>query len=236
MLPPDPIELKVKEFLLKGEKTEAIKFFKEKAGVNFQEAKSFVENIEKDNAARPLHSNKIPNEVTVEQIEDKSINHNHQGLSNFIELNKDRLPKDKIYELNERIASLSNDRASRLKSMALKNPTTTLILSILLGQFGVDRFILKDYIFGAIKFLIFSSMAIMLRWTRDIGLDPLWDPVYSSGVQPPAIFVQIYEIGNHYNLGQLFLIGMAIFSVYDIATAMSRTKKFNYKIVIKELL
>lgn len=235
MLPQDPIELKVRELLVKGEKTEAIKFFIEKAGVSFQEAKSFVESIEKGEDVPISQQNDFVKEVRVEYQENKSAKQN-QMIANFIELNKEKLPTDKIHELNERLNAFGGTQYSRIRNITLKNPTATLILSIFLGAFGADRFILNDYVFGSIKFIVFSLMAIMLRWTLEIGLDPLYDPEYSSGPEPPAIFVTIYDIGNHYNLGQYLFFGMLIFLIHDIATAISRTRKFNYKTVIKQLI
>lgn len=235
MLPQDPIELKVKELLSKGEKTEAIKFFKENSGLSFQESKSFIESIERSENAATAQQNNFAKEVRVEYQENRSAKQN-QVIANFIELNKEKLPTDKIHELNERLNALEGTQYGRIRNITLKNPTTTLILSIFFGAFGADRFILNDYIFGSLKFIVFSLMAIMLRWTLEIGLDPLYDPEYSSGSEPPAIFVTIYDIGNHYNLGQYFFFGMIIFLIHDIATAISRTRKSNYKTVIKQLI
>ena len=49
----------------------------------------------------------------------------------------------------------------------LKSPTTVLILSIFLGQFGVDRFVLGKVVSGICK-LIFGWLSLGIWWVVDV--------------------------------------------------------------------
>ena len=68
----------------------------------------------------------------------------------------------------EQVNRLSDDQANMLLSLNLKNPTTILIFSIFLGEFGVDRFMLGDTGLGVGKLLTFGGCLVW--WLIDLFL------------------------------------------------------------------
>ena len=66
------------------------------------------------------------------------------------------------------LSRLPDDAVNMLMSMQLKNPTTILLISIFLGEFGVDRFMLGDTGMGVGKLLTLGGCLVW--WLIDLFL------------------------------------------------------------------
>lgn len=75
--------------------------------------------------------------------------------------NQKHFPTEKIVYLREKLYSLSENRFSLLSTLELKEPTTLLLVSIFVGSFGIDRFMLGDTGMGILKFLTFGCCGIL---------------------------------------------------------------------------
>lgn len=64
--------------------------------------------------------------------------------------------------IKEKLASLPEGKDVQVASTSFKNPTTMLIVSIFLGSYGVDRFMLGDTGLGVAKLLTCGGCGI---WT-----------------------------------------------------------------------
>jgi TM2 domain-containing membrane protein YozV len=64
--------------------------------------------------------------------------------------------------IRERLLSLDDSKWAMLFSIQLKDPTTSLIVSILAGGFGIDRFMIGDTGLGVGKLLTCGGFGI---WT-----------------------------------------------------------------------
>lgn len=66
---------------------------------------------------------------------------------------------------------LPDDAIFSLEAVKIKNPTTSLILSLFLGVFGVDRFYIGDIGMGVLKLLTAGCLGIMtiIDWFRIMG-------------------------------------------------------------------
>jgi len=64
--------------------------------------------------------------------------------------------------IRERLLSLDDSKWMMISTLQLKDPTTSLIISILVGHFGVDRFFIGDTGLGIVKLLTCGGLGI---WT-----------------------------------------------------------------------
>ena len=62
------------------------------------------------------------------------------------------------------LASLSEEQWNSVEYITFKDPTLMLVLSVLVGEFGVDRFVLGDVKNGAIKLLLTVFCLVGLIW------------------------------------------------------------------------
>ena len=76
-----------------------------------------------------------------------------QKVEMYIMSNREYFPEDKILFLRDKLKNIDDDKFMMISSLDLTSPTTTLILSILLGSIGVDRFMLGDTGMGVLKLL-----------------------------------------------------------------------------------
>ena len=76
-----------------------------------------------------------------------------QKIDMFIMTNQKYFPADKIVFLKDRLKTIDDDKFTLVSSVELKDPTTFLLLSLFLGGFGVDRFVLGDTGMGVLKLL-----------------------------------------------------------------------------------
>ena len=74
-------------------------------------------------------------------------------LDMYIMMNSKYFPQDKIQFIREKLESMDDDRFMMMSAMELKDPTTMLIISIFLGTYGIDRFMLGDTGMGILKLL-----------------------------------------------------------------------------------
>lgn len=89
-----------------------------------------------------------------------------EKLDNYIISNQKFFPQDKIIYLREKMSNVSNAELDNLIAIDLKDPSTFLLLSIFVGVFGIDRFLLGDVGFGLIKLLTFGGFGVLtvLDW------------------------------------------------------------------------
>ena len=74
-------------------------------------------------------------------------------LDMFIMTNQKYLPAEKIVFVKEKLKNIEEDRFALVSSVEFKDPTTILLVSIFLGSWGIDRFMLGDTGMGVLKLL-----------------------------------------------------------------------------------
>lgn len=67
---------------------------------------------------------------------------------------KEQIPSEQILVFKDAISKADDRAYDSLMTVPLKNPTTTLLLSIFLGGLGVDRFFVGDVGLGVAKLLL----------------------------------------------------------------------------------
>ena len=73
----------------------------------------------------------------------------------FLSANTANFPSEQLPSLRQRLSQLDDSQANQVIAAAnVKNPTTALILSIVLGTLGVDRFYIGHIGLGVAKLLL----------------------------------------------------------------------------------
>ncbi len=99
----------------------------------------------------------------------------------FIMSNQKYLPAEKIVFLKQKLLEADETKFSLATSIEFKDPTTILIVSVLLGTLGIDRFLIGDIGMGILKLLTAGLCGILaiVDWftiqkrTRDLNFDKL---------------------------------------------------------------
>ena len=78
---------------------------------------------------------------------------NQQKVDMYIMSNMKYFPSEKVMYLKERLNRAEEEKYGFLATVELKDPTTMLLLSIFLGSFGIDRFMLGETGMGVLKLL-----------------------------------------------------------------------------------
>lgn len=84
----------------------------------------------------------------------------------YIAANASNFPAEAIPALRQSLEALDESQVSSILAIELKNPTTALIFSILLGNLGADRFYIEQIGLGIAK--------LCLAWLT-VGIWPLID-------------------------------------------------------------
>jgi TM2 domain-containing membrane protein YozV len=85
-----------------------------------------------------------------------------QKVDMFIMSNGKFFESHHINMIRERLLALDDSKWAMLTTVQLKDPTTSLIISILAGAFGIDRFMIGDTGIGVGKLLTCGGLGI---WT-----------------------------------------------------------------------
>ena len=104
-----------------------------------------------------------------------------QKVDLFIMTNNKYFPESQIPVIRERLLGLDENRALMVQSMQFKEPLTSLLISIFLGGYGIDRFFIGDVGLGLGKLFTCGGLGIwsIIDWflisdaTRQKNLDKL---------------------------------------------------------------
>ena len=83
-------------------------------------------------------------------------------IDQFLALNSENLPEERLNEIRELLASADDNKVNLLNATPLKGKTMMLLISVFLGSYGIDRFMLGDTTMGVIKLLTCGGCGI---WT-----------------------------------------------------------------------
>ena len=89
-------------------------------------------------------------------------------LDMWVMSNSKFFPPDRIHIIQDRLYQVPESKINTLYSLDLKDPTTMLLFSIFLGEFGVDRFMLGQVGLGIAKLCTLGGCGIW--WIVDIFL------------------------------------------------------------------
>lgn len=82
-------------------------------------------------------------------------------VNQFLVANAKYFPEDQIPFLKQKLLDASDDKLTLVQCTEFKDPTTILIISILIGGLGIDRFMLGDTGMGVLKLLTCGLCGIL---------------------------------------------------------------------------
>lgn len=85
-------------------------------------------------------------------------------VHSFLIENKDKLPTYRMEDIRQELLALSESQWEAIEYTNFKNPTTLLVVSLLVGGLGVDRFMLGDTLLGLLKLLLSFCCGIGTIW------------------------------------------------------------------------
>ncbi len=108
----------------------------------------------------------------------------------YLAQNSKMLPANKLPLLKEALTKLDDSKYVYLQSVEYKDPNTVLIISILLGTLGIDRFMLGDAGMGVLKLLTCGGLYIwwiidminVQETTREYNFKKLNDTLMLQGI------------------------------------------------------
>lgn len=77
-------------------------------------------------------------------------------------------PPEQLPSMRERMLNMDDDKALMVQSLGYKDPTIMLVISILVGELGVDRFLLGEIGLGVLKLITCGGCGIW--WLIDVIL------------------------------------------------------------------
>ena len=89
-----------------------------------------------------------------------------QDVNMFIMANKDYLPEAYLPHLRNKLLAMNEDQWANILMVSFKSPTTMLMISIFLGELGIDRFMLGQVGAGIGKLLTGGGCGIW--WLIDL--------------------------------------------------------------------
>ena len=84
-----------------------------------------------------------------------------QKLDMYVMTNQKYFPPEKMVYLKDKLRTIDEQKFSLISTIEFKDPTTVLIVSILIGVLGIDRFMLGDVGMGILKLLTCGCCGIL---------------------------------------------------------------------------
>jgi TM2 domain-containing membrane protein YozV len=109
-----------------------------------------------------------------------------QKVDMFIMSNSKFFESHQINFIRERLLAIDDSKWAMISTLQLKDPTTSLIVSILAGSLGIDRFMIGDTGIGVGKLLTCGGFGIwtIIDWfmiqkaTRDKNMEKMQQFLY----------------------------------------------------------
>jgi hypothetical protein len=98
------------------------------------------------------------NEIKTKVV--KSTNNNDQKVDMYIVANSKFFDRFQLAQIRERLLKVDDSKLNLIQSIPLKDPQTSLIISIFVGVYGVDRFYIGDTGMGIGKLLTCGGLGI----------------------------------------------------------------------------
>lgn len=94
-----------------------------------------------------------------------------QKVDMFLMTNSKFFPETQLPAIRERLLQMDESRWMMVQTLQFKDPTTALILSLLLGGYGADRFYLGEVGLGIAKLLTCGGLGIwaIIDWFMIMG-------------------------------------------------------------------
>lgn len=94
-----------------------------------------------------------------------------QKVDMFIMTNGKYFPEEKIMFIRERLLAMDESNESIIMSIQFKDPTISLVISLFLGAYGIDRFFIGDTGLGIGKLLTCGGLGIwaIIDWFMIMG-------------------------------------------------------------------
>lgn len=89
-------------------------------------------------------------------------------IDQFLLMNGSKFPPECIVEISEALKLTADDHAQVAVSYPYKDPTIAIILSVIIGSLGVDRFYVGDILLGILKLITAGGCGIW--WFVDLFL------------------------------------------------------------------
>ena len=90
----------------------------------------------------------------------------NQKIDSFLSIKGEYFPSANIQTIRERLAATPDSKSDLIRFYEYKNPTVMLLISIFLGQLGIDRFMLGDIGLGVLKLITAGGCGIW--WLVDL--------------------------------------------------------------------
>lgn len=87
-------------------------------------------------------------------------------VQNFLMNNNKNLPQSKMMQLRSSLQELSSEQLDTIECLEFKDPTMLLVISVLLGYLGIDRFMLGDIAMGVLKLI--TGGGCLIWWLIDL--------------------------------------------------------------------
>ena len=95
-----------------------------------------------------------------------------ENINNYVLMNTQKFKPEHLAMIRTMLQNVPDSSYAAIASIELKNPTISLILSLFLGNLGIDRFYIGSIGMGILKLFTFGCLGILtvIDWFRIIGL------------------------------------------------------------------
>lgn len=87
-----------------------------------------------------------------------------QLIQSFLMTNRDKFPDFRVPELERMLNDVPQDKLFYFSAIEFKDPTMILIISIVGGGLGIDRFLLGDTTNGVLKLILSTFCLVGYIW------------------------------------------------------------------------
>ncbi|MGV9004728.1 TM2 domain-containing protein [Flavobacterium sp.] len=94
-----------------------------------------------------------------------------QKVDMFMMMNAKYFESHHVHAVREKLSSLDDSKWGIVQTLQFKDPTTSLVVSLLGGQLGIDRFLIGDTGMGVGKLLTCGGLGIwaIIDWFMIMG-------------------------------------------------------------------
>ena len=126
-------------------------------------------------------------------------------VKKYLKENEKFFSEEYIGLIGQALTCVPSETAQQAMSVKLKNPSSVQMVSVFFGVFGIDRFMVGDYVYGIIKLASFGlffigwilDMIFIKKHTKEFNASKILSICFPGKIKKPTMASRVFHYAKN---------------------------------------